>query len=118
MAISNNEAFAKDYPLLHRTGLKACLTDSTYMKLASTRAIDVLDHNGKCRDCKYRRFCLGGCRAGGFMSNQGDILGADESICRMFMNGWVHQLVRKIKQLRPTAVCPTAKYFDENGELA
>lgn len=116
MAISNDEAFTKDFPLVHKTGMKECLTDSRYMQLITTRASEVLAHNEKCADCKYRRFCLGGCRAGGFMFHQGDILGADESACKLFMNGWVHRVVKKVRQLRPAAVCPKAKYFEENGE--
>ena len=118
MAISNDEAFTENYPLVHKVGLKECLTDSRYMQLITTRASEVLAHNEKCAGCEYRRFCLGGCRAGGFMFHPGDILGADESSCKMFMNGWVHQVVKKVRQLRPTAVCSKAKYFEEGGMLS
>lgn len=113
MAISNDEEYTRYFPFVQEIGMQKCLTDSKYMELLTIRASQVLAHNPKCTDCKYRKYCLGGCRAGAAVYHPKDILGVDESICRMFVGGWVDKVFKKIKMLRPSASCPEMKYFDE-----
>ena len=97
--------------------MQKCLTDSNYMELLNIRASEVLAHNQKCTACKYRNYCLGGCRAGAAISHTKDILGVDESICKLFMDGWVSKVINKVNQLRPSAACPQRICFDTHEEL-
>lgn len=113
MCISNDEEFTRYFPFVQEIGMQECLTDSKYMELLNIRASEVLAHNQKCAACRYKNYCLGGCRAGAALYHTNDILGVDESICKMFVDGWVSKLFDKIKQLRPSARCQQRKFFDE-----
>ena len=113
MPIANDDEFQADYPLIQELGLKNCLTESKYMELINTRSGTVLEHNEKCRNCEYRKLCLGGCRAIGLLCHPGDILAPDESTCRLFRNGWLQKLEEKIAALRPTAECRELKHLSE-----
>ena len=113
MPISNDDEFQADYPLIQELGLKNCLTESKYMELINTRSGTVLEHNEKCRNCEYRKFCLGGCRAIGLLCHPGDILAPDEFTCRLFRNGWLQKIEAKIAELRPTAECWELKHLSE-----
>ncbi len=54
-----------EFPLIPEIGLSKCITDSRYMDFINTRADKVLEHNPECHDCKWKSWCLGGCRASG-----------------------------------------------------
>ena len=115
MPIANMEEFAKEYPLIQETGVKSCLSDSLYMKLVTTKAKEVLSHNAKCRDCSWRRLCLGGCRAVGMECHPGDVLAPDESSCDFYEQGWLEKIESRIKELRPTAEFLERKALRELG---
>jgi radical SAM protein with 4Fe4S-binding SPASM domain len=103
MAVSSDEDFSKEYPLIQEYGVKECLDSSKYMELINTRSETVLAHNERCRDCSYKDMCLGGCRAAGLLSHPGDILGIDEGTCLYFREGWKDKIIEKISKLRPEA---------------
>ena len=115
MPISNNDEFQADYPLIQELGLRKCLTESKYMELINTRSAAVLAHNERCTDCKYRLLCLGGCRAVGLQCHPGDILAPDEATCKLFRDGWLHRIMERVKELRPTAECAEYKRLRELG---
>lgn len=101
---SMSDEFQSKYPLVQEIGLKECLTDSAYMQLIDTRAEEVLANNSKCRDCKYKTVCLGGCRASAMMYHRDDVLAVDEMACKIFQDGWHDKIKEKIASLRPNAV--------------
>lgn len=113
MPISNNDEFMADYPRIQELGLRKCLTDSKYMELINTRAGEVLAHNEKCVSCRYRKLCLGGCRAAALLSHPRDILAPDEYTCRIFRDGWLQKIESRIAQLRPTAQCSQLVHLHE-----
>lgn len=115
MPLSNMDEFQQRYPKIQEIGVRKCLKDSAYMELLDTCATAVLEHNEKCRDCVYRRLCLGGCRAAGIMVHPGDILAPDESSCAIFCGGWLQKIEKKVRALRFTAECAERKQLRELG---
>jgi len=83
-----------EYPLITEIGLEKALSDSIYLDRIDTRLEKLLMENAKCRECEYKYICGGGCRAGALISS-GDYLGCDESICKIFMEGY-YDRIRKI----------------------
>lgn len=115
MPISNNDEFQADYPLIQELGLRQCLTESKYMELINTRVSAVLSHNKKCTDCEHRLLCLGGCRAAAMLCHPGDILAPDETVCKLFRDGWLRRIEAKVRELRPTAECMEYKQLREQS---
>ena len=113
MPISNNDEFMADYPRIQDLGLRKCLTDSKYMELINTRAGEVLAHNEKCVSCRYRKLCLGGCRAAALLNHPRDILAPDEYTCRIFRDGWLQKIESRIAQLSLTAQCSQLVHLHE-----
>ena len=98
------------FPLIPEIGLAQCLTDSFYMDFINTRADKVLEHNPECADCRYQRWCLGGCRASGLDgSGQIDLLYKDPAGCAMFSDGWLKRLIALMQRIRPTASGPVTR---------
>ena len=118
MPIANRDELEKEFPLIREIGVAACLSDSFYMKLITTKAKEVLSHNGKCRDCGWRRLCLGGCRAAALECHPGDIMGVDESSCEIFRKGWLQRIERRVRELRPSAVLQERTSLRELGREA
>ena len=93
-----------EFPLVQEIGLEKCLTDSRYMEFIDTRADKVLAHNPECAACRWKAWCLGGCRACGLESSgQTDLLYRDLSACELFRGGWIRRLVEKMREIRPEA---------------
>lgn len=109
MSISGMDIQEK-FPLITELGLSKCITDSFYMDFINTRADKVLEHNPECRDCIWRRWCLGGCRASGLDgSGQTDLLYKDPACCALFSDGWAGRIVELMKKIRPEASGPVTK---------
>ena len=115
MPLSNMDDFQQSYPKIQEIGVRACLNDSVFMELVNTRSAMVLEHNEKCRECPYRNVCLGGCRAAGMLMHPGDILAPDESVCKLFRDGWLKRIEEKVKELRPSAECAEYKRLREQS---
>lgn len=94
-----------NYPLINEIGLNKCLNDSTYIKLITTVAKEVLDHNDKCKDCKYKSYCLGGCRASALEFHPNDIMAVDEAVCTLFKDNWFKKIDETIKKSNPNCIC-------------
>ena len=100
----------EQFPLIPEIGLAKCITDSFYMNFINTRADRVLEHNPECGECKWRSWCLGGCRACGLEgSGQVDLLYKDPACCEMYQKGWVGKIVSLMKQIKPEAGGPVTK---------
>ncbi len=109
MSLSGME-IQNEFPLIPELGLAKCITDSRYMDLINTRADKVLEHNPECGECRWRGWCLGGCRASGLdSSGQTDLLYKDNACCAMFRDGWIARLTELMKRIRPEAAAPVTK---------
>lgn len=91
MALSGSD-LQNQFPCIDEIGLEACLNESTYMKLLTTRASEVLAHNPQCRTCEHASNCLGGCRAAALETTPEDLLGRDMCACVLFKNGWTEKI--------------------------
>ena len=59
-----------------KESLKHLLSDSQYLCEVCTTVDKIREHDRKCRNCKYFKYCAGGCRALAIVLT-GDKLGAD-----------------------------------------
>ena len=108
-----DEEFQRQFPLVQEEGIANCLNDSRYQELLYTSASEIFAHNEKCHDCRYQRFCLGGCRATAMSYHSADILSVDEFACRMFREGWIKKIQEKVTRLRPSAKCPALTLMEK-----
>lgn len=68
--------------------LSEILTDSYFRKMSGLKMGECIDHNERCRDCKYQLVCGAGCRACACAGGKTDFLGVDEETCDFFLHGW------------------------------
>lgn len=73
------------------TGLKPLLQTGDFIDNVCATLKDLKDNNEKCRDCKWFKYCCGGCRAVG-LSLSGEIYGSDKANCIFFNNGYIEKL--------------------------
>lgn len=95
----------ENYPIIMEIGLAKGLSDSSYMKLITTRLSDYLEKNAECAACEYRWQCAGGCRASALQFSPGNIMAPDRAICKIFRGGYIEKIkkaadgaVQKIQQ--------------------
>ena len=74
------------------------LADSHYRDICLAKMRDSIEHNEKCRTCKYRLMCGAGCRAAGCGETSTDYYGIDEDCCSFFLNGWHEKAQEMIDQ--------------------
>ena len=90
----------ENYPLIPELGLRACITDSSYMRLIETRASEVLAHDPECRACPHAARCLGGCRASALETAPDDIMGRDMCACAIFRDGWDEKIRAVMEEVK------------------
>ena len=90
----------ENYPLIPELGLRACITDSSYMRLIETRASEVLAHDPECRTCPHAARCLGGCRASALETAPDDIMGRDMCACAIFRDGWDEKIRAVMEEVK------------------
>lgn len=75
---------------LHKTPLKDLLTEGEYMSTVCANLHKRKKNNPKCAECKFFKYCNGGCPAlGGLYSPKRlDLFGTDISKCLFYENGW------------------------------
>lgn len=95
----------KKLPYVHKDGLIACMNDPQFLRIAGVKIQEVLDHNPECTDCKYAKYCIGGCRAFGCMDNATDELNRSLANCIFFRDGYAKRTVELISELCPEAKC-------------
>ncbi|MGB5101340.1 MAG: radical SAM protein [Methanothrix sp.] len=87
-----------DYPRISDIGLRAGLTDSTYMRLIDTRVEEYLKRNAECGECAYRLRCAGGCRASALGSDPTDIMGPDRAACLLFLGEYIPRIMSTVRE--------------------
>lgn len=73
-----------------RDGLQKLLQDSSYLTAVTTTVDQLFAANDICGSCKWRKICLGGCRAIA-LALTGDPMGTDPSKCIYFKGGYVER---------------------------
>lgn len=64
-------------------GLQKFLQDGKYLQNVCTTVKNLAEHNEKCANCKWFKYCCGGCRAVGVALTE-DVFGSDFSKCLFF----------------------------------
>lgn len=96
MPLATEESFNTRFPNLCETRLEKALTDSFYKRTVDLRYSEYLKHNPKCKNCKWERYCLSGCR-GIAMEHTGDYLGKDDSVCTLLSGGFRDRAISLVK---------------------
>jgi radical SAM protein with 4Fe4S-binding SPASM domain len=81
------------FPSILEKPLAEILSDSFYHEMSLLKMRACIEHNAKCRGCKYRLNCGAGCRACACGETSDDYLGIDEDDCSFFQNGWFEKAV-------------------------
>mgnify|MGYP000674122589 CR=1 FL=1 len=76
---------------------EALLSDSQYLCEDMVRLWQNPGARQKCRNCKYFKYCAGGCRALAIVLT-GDKLGADPSKCVFFGQGYYEKTVSALQE--------------------
>ncbi len=71
-------------------GLQPLLQDGPYLEAVTTTVGELFAQNPKCGGCRWRKLCLGGCRAIA-LALTGDPLGVDPAKCQFFGGGYVER---------------------------
>jgi radical SAM protein with 4Fe4S-binding SPASM domain len=77
--------FKDSWGNVKKEGLKSLLKDSVYLKYVTATVDELFEKNKLCGSCKYRKLCLGGCRAIGYGISR-DYFGEDFMKCAFFLN--------------------------------
>lgn len=80
--------------------LSEILKNSHYRSICNVKMGDCINHNEKCRDCRYRLKCGAGCRACGCGETGTDYLAIDEECCDFFLNGWYDKALELVERYR------------------
>ena len=72
-------------------GLQKHLQSGAYLQEVCTTLKDLVNHNEKCANCQWFKYCCGGCRAIG-VALTGNRLGSDLSKCLFFNSGYLGKL--------------------------
>ncbi len=78
------------------SGLKPLLQSGQYLNEVCTTVGTLKKNNSKCDECKYFKYCIGGCRAIG-LALTGDKFGRDISKCLFFENDYYHKVEKAIE---------------------
>lgn len=74
-----------------KDGLQSHLRQGAYLQEICTTVKELADHNEKCANCKWFKYCCGGCRAIGLLLT-GEKFGEDLGKCLYFMGGYSDKL--------------------------
>lgn len=88
--------------------LSEILSDSYYRDVCLTKMGECIEHNERCRECKYKLMCGAGCRACACGETSTDYLGIDEETCLFYKHGWYEKAREVIEKYQ--------KCFPDNGE--
>ena len=73
--------------------LEKILSDSSYCQKSYLKMGEVINHNCKCQNCKYKYICGGGCRALAWGENGTDYLAIDNEACEFFSDGYYEKII-------------------------
>lgn len=78
-------------------GLQSLLRNSPYLSEVCVTVKELATENTKCGNCKYFKYCCGGCRAIA-LALTGNKLGCDSAKCLFFENGYYGKITRTLSQ--------------------
>ena len=78
--------------------LSEILSDSYYRDVCLIKMGECINHNERCRDCKYKLMCGAGCRACACGETSTDYMGIDEETCLFYKHGWYEKAKEAIKK--------------------
>ncbi len=81
---------------LKKESLKILLSSGKYVNEVCTTLKDLKENNEKCRNCKYFKYCCGGCRAIA-LAITNNKLAPDPSKCFFFENDYYNKFVEMLK---------------------
>lgn len=82
--------YRKSLGNVKKTPLSLLLKESDYLTTVTTTVGELFRENKTCGECKWRKICLGGCRAIA-LALTGDTLGTDPAKCAFFNKGYVEK---------------------------
>ena len=91
----------KLFDSLFEKPLSEILTDSYFKKMSVLKMSECIEHNDKCRNCKYALQCGAGCRACACKGGNTDYLGVDQECCNFFLNGWYEKAKELCEKYMP-----------------
>jgi len=91
-------AIDREFPTLKEHSLRDILNEGSYCDAMSCRVADYMEHNPKCKACKYGPKCFGGCRAKAVMNGSCDFLGPDPVNCEFYRGGWYDRFKAEIEK--------------------
>lgn len=80
--------------------LSDTLSESYYRNVCLMSMGECIEHNEKCRDCKYKHACGAGCRAAACGETGTDYMGIDEEACQFFEAGWYEKALEIIEKYK------------------
>lgn len=86
--------------------LSEILSDSHYRDTCLIKMGECIEHNERCRDCKYRLACGAGCRACACGETSTDYQGIDEEVCHFFKNGWYEKAREMVERYKDSFPVP------------
>lgn len=78
--------------------LKDIVNSSYLYYIGNRKAVDFLQNNKKCNECKYKYDCLGGCRANALAKNN-NYYDIDDAVCAYYLNGYKEKKDKLFKEL-------------------
>ena len=81
------EEYIQEFPSILTVSLKQILMSSVYLTFVDRRLNSFLDRNSKCKECEYRIYCKGGCRAEAMNENNGDSWSVVHRQCDFYKKG-------------------------------
>ena len=102
----NETAIDPMFSSMLEESLEKILSNSYYHDMSLLKMNACIEHNEKCRDCKYRLHCGAGCRACACGETSTDYLGIDEETCYFFQNGWFEKAVELRDKYRELCFLP------------
>lgn len=82
-----------------KDGLQKHLQSGDYLDHVCTTVKEIKEHSEKCANCKWFKYCCGGCRAAGILLSN-DKLGPDLSRCLFFEGGYLEKLQDALPECR------------------
>lgn len=80
-----------EVPSIFQKSVREIIADDEWMRIMHPRISDLLDENQEGRDCKYLRYCMGGCRAVAFVMTE-KIAAKDPMKCSFFNDGYYDRM--------------------------
>ena len=79
-------------------GLKKLLCEGPYLSEVCATVGDLALINKKCGNCRFFKYCAGGCRAVA-LALTGDKMGSDPAKCLFYNNGWYGKVTAALSDM-------------------